>query len=330
MKMYFRGLSGRSGQIALIIAVVLFSLLLSYVLFFGSLAEISGQLNTYEGSDYSVLYRLNYSSALDNECLFPDADIQVFGDSGCTARLAVSCVMKEEGIPYDLVYLAFLKDLQSGKICVSKNVAEYYRIGIGDTLFAVTSYSDDVLPLTVSEIISTEYDYMHPSIGNRVGVVFLGNMDVYVRNTNSDFLLFSKQSRAEELAGFPQIIKTITNKSANEEYVAGQAVPALIVEAILVFAAIILSHILFFSGSRRFLFRCYLKGMKRCGIWMIPFAEKILFCVIPVIVFQSCTVLLMPRSCIREAYWFIPVMICLAYSCIMLVRDILAVKKKGT
>ena len=65
-------------MIIITVAIVVASSLLCYCLFHEKLNKVGGQLNSYDSADYSIIYILNYGEAFDNECLYPDTDIQFF------------------------------------------------------------------------------------------------------------------------------------------------------------------------------------------------------------------------------------------------------------
>lgn len=316
-------------SIIVVIIVVSASSLLSYGLFREKLNKVSGQLNSYDTADYLIIYVLNYGKAFNNECLYPDTDIQFYRDPKKFQRLTVSAIMREEGVSYDLRYLDILSSLNPGEVCLSRNVADRYKLTVGDTIFAEYSYSPKLVPVTVTAIIQTEFDYIHPSTDNEIGVVFLGFNENYANSTNGKFILFAKESKTDELAIFPQIIKGDIYKSVSIDDVAFQGVAALVFEALFSLTSIILAQMILFSKSRIALYRCYLKGMKRFLLPVIPLLERLIFCLLPCIIVHYLTTSSMPDSSITDAYRMTPVVICGVYCIIMFAIDSSRLRRKG-
>ena len=316
-------------MIIIAVAGILASSLLCYGLFHEKLNKVGGQLNSYGSADYSIIYILNYGEGFNNECLYPDTDIQFYHDAEKSRRLTISSIMREEGGSYDLGYLGSLACLNPGEVCISQNVADRYELGIGDTVFAEYSYSQELVPMRIADIIQTEFDYVHPSTDNDIGVVFLGFNEKYAASTNGKYLLFAEESKAEELAVFPQIINGVINKTTNISSVSSQGTAALIFEALFFVASVILAQIVFFSKSRALLYRCYIKGMKRFLLPVIPLIERLVFCLLPCIVVQCLTTSAIPDSSITQAYRMIPISICGLFCIIMFIADLKRMRRKG-
>ena len=316
-------------MIIIAVAGVLASSLLCYGLFHAKLNKVGGQLNSYDSADYSIIYILNYGEGFSNECLYPDTDVQFYHDAEKSQRLTVSGIMREEGASYDLSYLAPLSVLKPGEVCISQNVADGYMLGIGDTIFAEYSYSQELVPMTVASIMQTEFDYVHPSIDNDVGVVFLGFNENYASSTKGKYILFAEKSKADELAVFPQIINEVINKSMNNDYVSSQGAAALIFGALFSLVSVILAQIAFFSKSWMLLYRCYLKGMRRSLLSTIPLLERLGFCLLPCIAAQYVAASAIPDSSITRVYRIIPISICGLFCIIMFAVDSLKLRRKG-
>lgn len=329
MGMYVKGYVCRVTMIIIAVAGVLASSLLCYGLFHAKLNKVGGQLNSYDSADYSTIYILNYGEGFSNECLYPDTDIQFYHDAEKSRRLTVSGIMREEGVTYDLNYLVPLSGLKPGEVCLSQNVADGYMLGIGDTIFTEYSYSQDLVPVTVTSIMQTEFDYGHPSTDNDVGVVFLGFNENYASSTNGKYILFAEKSKADELAIFPQIINEVINKSVSNDYVLSQGVAALIFGALFSLGSVILAQIVFFSKSWMLLYRCYLKGMRKSLLPVIPLLERLVFCLLPCIVVQCLTASAIPDSSVAMAYRMIPISICGLFCIIMFAVDLLKLRRKG-
>ncbi len=316
-------------MIVITVAIVVASSFLCSGLFHVKVNKIGGQLNSYDSADYSIIYILNYGKSFNNECLYPDTDIQFYRDADRSRRLTVSSIMREEGVLYDLGYLSCLSCLKPGEVCISQNVADAYDLSIGDDLFVEYSYSPLLVSVKVMDIMQTEYDYVNPSIDNDIGVVFLGFNREYAASTNSKFVLFAEKSKTDELAIFPQIISEVINKSGNVDNVTSQGAAALIVEIMFSLAAVILAHMLFFSKSNIPLYRCYLKGMNRFLMSIIPLVEKLVFCLLPCVMAQCLSVSGMSESSITKVFRIIPIVICGWYSIIMFAVESLKLRRKG-
>lgn len=329
MGMYLKGYVQRVAAIITVIAVILASSLLSYGLFHKKLNSVSGQLNSYNSADYSIIYILDYGEAFNNECLYPDTDVQFYRDADKSHRLTVSSIMREEGVSYNLAYLAPLSQLLPGEMCIPQNIADAYELSVGDTIYAEYPYSVTPEPVTVSAIMRTEYDYEHPVLDNDIGVVFLGFNEKHAVNTNGKFVLFAEESRAEELSAFPQIIKDVINKSECISTVLSQGTAALLFEAIFALASVILVHMAFFSRSYLPLHRCYLKGMKRFFMVAVPFIERLTFCLLPWTVIQHMATSGIPDSPVTMEYRIVPICICGSYCVITLIVDALKLRRKG-
>ena len=329
MGMYVKGYEKRVTMIITAVSIVVVSSLLYYCLFHEKMNKIAGQLNSYNSADYSIIYILNYGEAFNNECLYPDTEIQLYRDVDKSNRLTVSSIMREDGVSYDLGYLSPFSCLKPGEICIAQNVADAYKLSVGDTLFAEYSYSLVPVPVKVVAIMQTEYDYGNPSVDNNVGVVFLGFNEEYAASTNGKYIIFAEESKADELAIFPQIIDEVINKSGIVDSVTLQGAGALIFEVLFSLIAVILSHMVFFSKSSIPLYRCYLKGMNRGLMSIIPFAERVIFCLLPCLVTQFLTTSGMSKSSITGTFRTIPIVICVLYSVIVFCVESLKLRRKG-
>ena len=316
-------------MIIVAVIIVLISSLVCYGLFKGKLNNVSGQLDSYESADYSLLYVMNYGDGFNNECLFPDTDIQFYLDVEKTHRLTVSGIMKEEGVTYTLEYLTPLNDLNVNEVCITQNTALQYKLKVGDMVFAEYPYSSDVVPTIIARIMGIEFDYENPIIDNNIGIIFIGYDEKYSSSTNGKYLLFASDSQVGILSVYPQIINTIINKSTNKDIVSAQGYAALIIGAVFSIAAVVLTQIVFFSKSSALLYRCYLKGMSKSQMILIPFLERIVFCLFPCALVQWIVTDALPECSIKTAYKTVPVAICFLYCLIMLVYDSVHLRKRG-
>ena len=329
MGMYFKSYLERYFRILIAFILTCSLLLFSYLISYKKLHLLTGQLSSYENADCSHIYILNYGVGLENECLYPDMDIQIYVDPQGEQRLSVSSVMKEEDVTYDLEYLRKLSQLKPGEICVAENVAELYGIQKGDTLYARYSYSEKTVSIRVSAISETEFNYENPLIDNGVGIVFLGFNVQYGENTRSKYILFSDRSKVDKLHDYPQIIRDVIDRTAKEEAVFLQAYPYFVIEGIATAGAIILCNVCFLVGSKKLLIQCYMKGMQRSLMIVFPLFEKIAVCLLPGILVQFIAVCFLPHSHAAMIYMFIPIIVFLLYCVVSLVKDILRLKCRG-
>ncbi len=280
MKTYIRAYRNRIGQIALTILVMIALLFVGCLLVHGNADKVSKQLDTYQNSDFSQIYVLNYSSGLENECIFVDTDVTMFKDQNQANRLSVSTIMKAPDTSYTLKMLAGVSGLQKDEILLSENVAEDYGLKQGDTVYAAFSYQSEMLVYHVAGIVEFNLDYCNPNIGNNIGLVYLGFNDDYQQRTDCKYLLFAEQSKADELSEKAQIINSIINKTENESKVLRQGFASIAIIVICAISSLILAHIILFSKSNAVLKRCYLKGMNKAGLYLIPGVEKLAFSVL--------------------------------------------------
>jgi len=329
MGIYVKGYRQRAAKIIAVVAIVAASLLLCYGLFQGKLNKVCGQLNSYQSADYSIIYILNYCAGVDNECNYPDSDIQFYTGADRKQRLTVSSIMVEEGVSYNLKYLDPLTFLKPGEAYISQTVAEDYCLDVGDSIFTEYPYSHELILTKVVGISQTEFDFGNPSIDNNIGMVFLGVNDEYINTTRSKAILFADHPATNELSAFPQIISKVINKSENNDTVIFQAIPVLVFATFFSLTAVALAEMAFFSKSRKPLYRCYLKGMRRYNMAIIPLVERMAFYFFPCVIVQCIISARMPDSSITRAFRIIPIFICSAYCIIMFTVDLHRFRRKG-
>lgn len=314
MKQYLKCYGHRLYQIALSIFAVVALLALCASLFGAKLKRISSQLNSYDKADYNTAYVLNYGVELDNCCVFPDTDIQVYLDEAKEKRIGVSVVMSSKTTRYNLEYLRQLSNLSTDQIVLSGNAAEKYNLEVGDIVYVEKPYTAQLSKVAVVSVSNYEYDYCNPSIINNIGVVFIGADQNYIESINSKYLLFANESKAEELAEYPQIISDIINISTNRNKVVRQAFSALFFCFLLSIVMIFISHVVLFSQSYPILKRLYYKGMGRKQILSITFIEKVLLSLCIIVVIELVVTLWIPlNSFIAAWYYLIPILLSSLY-----------------
>lgn len=328
MKMYFKGYGARIKPLIAVIVICVLSLLIPFALFHGKTENISGQLETYQNTDYEKLYILNYDIPLENECLYADSDLMVFKDNEKKSRLTVSTVMAKQNSSYSLDCLAELNDLGSDEILVSRNVAQKYKIVIGDTLFVEFPYSEELKSIKVKGIIKTDFDYQNPNISNDVGIVFIGNDETYQSAIQCKSIVYASSVLTDRLSQYPQVINSIVEKQNNMQKVFIQGIVAMIFEIVFAMIAIILSRIIFFSKSQKILKRCFFKGASKSTIVTIPLLEKIIFGLIPASIVQAIIFSGLPNSSYALVYCLIPCVLYFLYCVISVCRDVVLVRKR--
>lgn len=329
MGLYFKGYARRLIGISLAIGCFLAAMALSGILFYDKLNKISSQLESYAQSDYDLIYVLNYSSGLSNECIFTDTDTQIYLDESGLKRLTVSSIMKDADSSYDLDYLETLNDLSPQEMVISRNVSEKYNLGIGSKVFVDFPCSGVLQEFIITGITREDYDYTRPSIDNDIGVVALGYDEEYEKEVQCKYALFSEHSASDVLSGFPQIIDSVIKKSDNIKSVVEQGRHILVFQALFCAAALLVGHISFFSKSKKLLRRCYLKGMKRNWLVVVPLVERVLFGVIPgLLVTLAFFAIISAHSQMRTMFALLPSLIWFLYCLVMFCVDI-GTNRKG-
>ncbi len=331
MKIYITGYVQRWKGIALTIVGLIVTMVLSGILFYGKLNKLCCQLDGYACADYSVIYVLNYSAKLPNECIFPNTDIQLFTDKTKRNRMTAVSVMRENEIAYGLEYLKQLNAILPSEILISQNIADRYGIQIGSKVYAEVPYTTSLMVLNVSGIISVDYDYICPNVDNDIGIVYLGYIEDYDKSVQCKYIEFASDSESETLSEYPQIIYSIINKSDNISYVLKQGLAILIFQMVFCVMSVLVGHVAFFSKSKPLLRRCYLKGMKLKQMVSIPLLEKIMFGLVPGIITSRALFAVLPgRSLLRLTYSLLPSVVWVGYCMIMLCVDMVKIRKRET
>lgn len=309
MKTYIKTYRYRVTGIVMVALLSFMAVFIISVMFKNRLNEISNQLESYNNSDYSVAYVLNYGLLSDNEFVFPDTDIQLYLDEAGTERLAVSCLMPQKGSNYSIEELNSINTINDGEVIVSKNVADRYDLEVGDTIYVQYPYSSSLIGTYVSEISRTEYDYENPNIANGIGIVYVAYDEKYVESTKCKYLIFSETSLAKELSEHPQILSGVINKNKNQEEVLSQGIHILIFETIFLAVAMIISFQVFFSRSFALLKRLYLKGEKQSILTVIPLLERLIWWVIPCLIGMMVNMQIIPcNSELTKVFYLIPLL----------------------
>ena len=296
MIIYIKGYAQRWRGIVGAVFSIMIALLFVFGLFQGKLQKINSQLASYSSESYSLIYLLNYSASADNQCVFADSDIQVYTDSERTNRMTVSGLLKGRDTYYSMPFLSFLNEMGSDRIALCKNVADQYSLSKGDHLYVEFPYTYEVYEYIVDYIVDYNYDFSNPNIDNNIGVVFIGGSKQYEDNVKCKYILFSDSSLADFLSQYSQIIYNVINKSENEGYVFRQGMHIILFQVLITIVAIMLSHLIFFRKSKEILRRCYLKGMKKSAMTIVPMIEKVVIGVIPTLLVLTILVRYVPVS----------------------------------
>ncbi len=329
MRTYIKAYRDRKAQIVLALTITIALLLGCFLLFHSKVATVSKQLDTYQNSDFSRIYVLNYQSGLDNEFIFVDTDVGIFKDDSMSTRLAVSTIMVSPDTTYNLSMFEDFSKLQENEVILSENVSKDYGIKKDDVVYAAFSYNSEILYYKVADIIDFNLDYCNPSIANNIGVVYLGFNIEYQQNINCKYMLFANQSIAEELSNKPQILNSIINKSDNESFLLRQGFASIIIVGLCSIASVVLSSIIFFSKSHAIIMRCYLKGMNKAGLFLIPLLEKSLFNLLPsCLVSGIYAILCFDCGHYLHAYCLIPVCVSIVFIFGSFVIDVRKTKRR--
>lgn len=317
MRIYIRNYMYRiSGLIATITTSLALMFFLG-LLFGYKVNHISDQIETYNNSGYSIAYILNYKSSLSNEYVYADKDILLYVDHDTKKRVAASCLMYDIDTEYNIKCNLELNEKEA---IISKNIAEYYGLEIGDNLLASFPYSEDTYEIVIKEIYDTEYDFGNPSIENNVGVIYIGYDKEYVENTLCKYIVFSEKSEAEYLSDKMQIINKIINKDNQIYDVLSQGAYIWGFEILFSIALCIVVQSMFFSKSKKYLRKCILKGMKQQFYSFVPFIERFCFVLIPVsISLFCCHYYISCNSIYTLIFYLIPEIIVCTYCFIMLI-----------
>ena len=331
MKTYFKGYAQRWMNLLIAMVCIVTALLLSCMLFRGKLNKISSQLESYDRADYSIIYILNYAAPLDNSFIFPDTDAQVYFDEAKSKRLTVSGIMRNDSTTYNSQDLSFVNELGIDEMAISRNVSEKYNISTGDSLYVEFPYSSELKEYVVTKIVATNYDFTKPNIDNDIGIICLGFDEGYKTNVQSKYIAFSEHSEADVLSGYPQIINSVVNKTENRNFVAAQGNHILLFQVVFMLVAVTLAYIVFYAKSGKMLRRCYLKGMKKSGLILIPFAEKNVFALIPAAITMCMISCWIPiNSFVTKMYFVIPLILiglfCIGTACVGITKTN---KKRG-
>lgn len=327
MKMYVKGYLQRKNEISAVLAIIAVGLVLCYVLFHTLFSCAFFQIGTYDNADYEYIYILNYETGLKNECIYPGIDVVLYSDESRQHRIPVSSIMVNQNTEYDLSYSNILNKLAPGEIAISSSTAKAFCISAGDTLYAEYSYASQLFPLTVKYISAFDLEYEHPYIENNIGIAFLGYNDDYKSNTICRYLIYADSSKASDLSGFPQVIASVINKYELRDAVFNQLLIAYVFELVFSVGIVVLAQLLLFSKSQKYLFRCYLKGMKRWLIGGISFLERVFLLIVPCFIIQTFLFTGLPVNDASIIYFSMPEIVGMIYCLIYLLMDCKTLKK---
>ena len=264
---------------AIVLAILIWSLM-----FVNKAKRISSQLRSYSLSKYSHIYKLNYPLGIDDEYTYADANIFIYVDENRTTRIPTVVLMQNSNSSYSTSILGYSNTLRTDEIVVARNIADEYHLSVGDKIYALYPYSNEIVVLTLVALSDINYDFENPDIDNNIGISILGFNEQYAINTVNKSLCFSSESLITEISDHPQILDSIFNKASNYEYVFSQGLHTMILEAVLIIAAFAASEFFFYRYSHPILRRMYLKGMARNKLKTTPLVEHIILTGIPMLI----------------------------------------------
>lgn len=326
MRIYARNLKYRLKEMLIAFSLVFLALIVCFLLFYNKIKSINYQLSSYNVASYNYIYVMNYDVGTLDTMAYPDTDVQVFmGD----VRIPVSVVMATTENEYDSAGFSKPISLKHNEMAISQNVAEKYKLNIGDVVSVEYPYTTTRVDVEITQITDYNIDFANPNIDNDIGIVVIGRDDTYIDNTKCDYLCFSKTSQAAELEKYPQLLKSLINKPSLESEVFNQGIGFIIVESILMIGVIIVSHIAYFSKSYAIIKRLYLKGTRPHMFVVIPMNEQLLFGVLPVIVATVVELSFVPCvSTYTLLYYLIPVIISSADVIVSLIRNSIKIGRR--
>lgn len=284
MGTYVKSYKTRIRGVLISILSIISAMLICSLLFGNKVNRISSQLESYSISKYSHIYKMNYPLGHDDEYIYADTNIAVFLDNHQTTRLPTVVLMQNELFAYDASTLGYSNELRSDEAVITRNIADDFRLSVGDKIYALYPHTNEIASLTLVAIADVNYDFENPDVDNRIGIAILGYNEQYDINSENKSLCFSNESLSADISEHPQILDSIFSKNSNYEYVFNQGVHILVIEAIMLIAAFVVSEIFFYRYSCSILRRLYLKGLPRKYLKIIPFIEHLVMTVIPTLI----------------------------------------------
>lgn len=297
------------------------------MLLFGTrLKAVSDQLKSYDSAQYNYAYVLNYSIDEDEVYLYPDVDILLYTDHAQQNRMAVSALMWTGKGNHAILKI---EQPREGQIVLSKNAADKYHLTVGAPVYALFSLSNEPVELSVSAIADVEYDYSNPKISNNIGMVYLPYFHAYETSINSKYILFCKDSAADLLAPYPQVIDSVINKSENYDIVMGQGIHILFFEALFMIAALYFADSIFFKRSTPVLRRIFLKGANKGILIWVPFLEKLIFGVLPLIIVCGISSVFIPcNSRLTLLFYLIPICAAILFATAACIKSLIVYRRR--
>ena len=326
MNTYCRNYAHRAKEITVTLIILIVSIVLVLLLFGSRLKSVSDQLRSYDTAQYNYTYVLNYSVDEDEVYLYPDVDVLLYTDQAQMNRMTVSSLMWTNNGNHTILKI---EQPQENQVVLSENVASKYQLSVGDRVYAVYPFSTEPVELSVSAISDVEYDYSNPKISNDIGMVYLPYSEEYEKNTNSKYTLFSENSAAELLTPYTQIIDGVINKSESYENVMGQGTHILIFELLFVVAALYFANSIFFKKSIPALRRIFLKGANKGILVWVPFLEKLIFGLLPVIITCWISSVFIPcNSKLTMLFYLIPTCAVILFAIATCIRSLIMYRQR--
>ena len=284
MKIYVKSYKSRICGILISVLSVFIAILICSLMFGNKVINISSQLKSYSVSRYSYIYKLNYPLGMDDEYIYADTNIFIYADSQQKKRIPTIVLMQNESCTYNEASLGYSGIVGSDEIVLVRNLADEFRLSVGDKIYVQYPYSNELVSLTLVALSDVNYDFENPDIDNNIGITILGFNEQYAKNSENKSLCFSSIFLSKDISDHPQILDAIFHKTSNYEYVFSQGLHILVIEALMLIVAITVSEFFFYRNSHSILRRLYLKGMTKAKLRTIPFIEHVVLTVIPMII----------------------------------------------
>ena len=139
----------------------------------------------------------NYSIIIDKELerdtyAFYGRSIS-FSESENLKKTVNAIVLMEIGNTHsdnDLFSGYDVSSLKENEIAISNNLARYYNLYIGSTLFSRSKYNDSIITYTISLIFPDLYGIDENATNIEMGIIVAGKSKDYLDNIKSDFIYF--------------------------------------------------------------------------------------------------------------------------------------------
>ena len=241
-----------------------------------------GIIDSYNDVSFKYGYVLNYSiEQSEYEYIYSDTDILFYTSESKEQKLVISSIMVKETCEQELCLHFDLKKIDDcHQVIVPSNVANKYKLTIGDHLYCEYSYVETLVETTIVDISKPTYDFDKRAVSNDVGLVCIGYNTQYVKNTKCKYVILSNYSQANLISNYPQILKETFGVNdfilTSLKYL---VTPSLLF--LLSSIALLLAYHLFIGKKTLFdLMLLHAKGLTKQSIRLFAFAELFIFFVL--------------------------------------------------